>query len=156
MEERRKLRDEKVEAEKDHSRSSNLSKEKDRQKEAEKKRQEKRKEKDKGSSKSNSDVEELERRAGKESERKRDFDKKSEMDRREHQKSGLESGKGQNTNNAQNKNVTANNYNRGGTGTRYLDRMRGTILSSSKAFGFGRGINVPSTVVKENKFNSLQ
>ncbi|KAH1155479.1 hypothetical protein GLYMA_18G212400v4 [Glycine max] len=154
VEERRKLRDEKVEAEKDHSRSSNLSKEKDRQKEAEKKRQEKRKEKDKGSSKSNSDVEELERRAGKESERKRDFDKKSEMDRREHQKSGLESGKGQNTNNAQNKNVTANNYNRGGTGTRYLDRMRGTILSSSKAFGFGRGINVPSTVVKENKFNS--
>ncbi|RDX87689.1 hypothetical protein CR513_30805, partial [Mucuna pruriens] len=154
VEERRKLRDEKVEAEKDHSRSSNPSKEKDRRKEAERKRQEKRKEKDKGSSKSNSDAEELERRAGKESERKRDFDKKSEMDRREHQKSGFESGKGQITDNAHSKSVTANNYNRAGTGTRYLDRMRGTILSSSKAFGFGRGINIPSTVVKEHKFNN--
>ncbi|XP_020219644.1 stress response protein nst1 [Cajanus cajan] len=154
VEERRKLRDEKVEAEKDHSRSSNLSKEKDRRKDAERKRQEKRKEKDKGSSKSNSDVEELERRAGKESERKRDFDKKSEIDRREHQKSGLDSGKGQSTDNAHTKSVTSNNYNRGGTGTRYLDRMRGTILSSSKAFGFGRGTNIPSTGVKENKFSS--
>ncbi|TKY65714.1 Reticulocyte-binding protein a [Spatholobus suberectus] len=154
VEERRRLRDEKVEADKDHSRSSNTSKEKERRKEAERKRQEKRKEKDKGSSKSNSDAEELERRAGKESERKRDSDKKSDMDRREHQKSGLESGKGQSTDNAHNKSITANNYNRGGTGTRYFDRMRGTILSSSKAFGFGRGTNIPSTVVKENKFNS--
>ncbi|KAK7294838.1 hypothetical protein RJT34_17735 [Clitoria ternatea] len=154
VEERRRLRDEKVEAEKDHSRSLNPSKEKNSKKEAERKRQEKRKEKDKGSSKSNSDAEELERRAGKESERKRDMDKKSDMDRREHQKSGLESGKGQSTDNAHNKSVTANNYNRGGTGTRYLDRMRGTILSSSKAFGFGRGTNVPTTAVKENKFNS--
>ncbi|KOM37337.1 hypothetical protein LR48_Vigan03g071800 [Vigna angularis] len=154
VEERRKLRDEKVEAEKDHSRSSNPSKEKERRKEAERKRQEKRKEKDKASSMSNSDAEELERRASKESERKRDFDKKSEMDRREQQKYGLESGKGQSTDNAHNKNVPANNYNRGGTGARYLDRMRGTILSSSKAFGFSRGNNVPSNVVKENKFNS--
>ncbi|CAJ1810834.1 unnamed protein product [Sphenostylis stenocarpa] len=151
VEERRKLRDEKVEAEKDHSRSSNPSKEKDRRKEAERKRQEKKREKDKGSSKSNSDAEELERRAGKESERKRDYDKKSETDRRELQKAGLENGKGQSTDNAHSKNAPANNYNRGGTGTRYLDRMRGTILSSSKAFGFSRGNNVPSTVVKENK-----
>ncbi|KAK8466411.1 hypothetical protein PHAVU_008G084500 [Phaseolus vulgaris] len=154
VEERRKLRDEKVEAEKDHSRSSNPGKEKERRKETERKRQEKRKEKDKGSSKSNSDAEELERRAGKESERKRDFDRKSESDRREQQKSGLESGKGQSTDNAHNKNVPANNYNRGGTGARYLDRMRGTFLSSSKAFGFSRGNNIPSTVVKENKFSS--
>ncbi|KAK7394991.1 hypothetical protein VNO78_15532 [Psophocarpus tetragonolobus] len=153
VEERRKLRDEKVEAEKDHSRPSNPAKEKDRMKEADRKRQEKRKEKDKGSSKSNSDAEEVERRAGKESERKREFDKKSEVDRREHHKSGLESGKGHGADSAHNKNVTANNFNRGGAGTRYLDRMRGTILSSSKAFGFGRSTNVPSTVVKENKFN---
>ncbi|XP_061368505.1 stress response protein NST1-like [Gastrolobium bilobum] len=154
VEERRRLRDEKLEAEKDHSKSSPSSKENDSRKEAEKKRQEKRKEKDKSSSKSNSDAEELERRAGKESERKRDFDKKSEMDRREHHKSGLESGRGQSTDNAHSKNVTANNYNRGSAGTRYLDHMRGTILSSSKAFGFGRGTNNPATMLKENKFNS--
>ncbi|KAL4322167.1 hypothetical protein S245_048887 [Arachis hypogaea] len=153
VEERRRLRDEKVEAEKDRSKSSQSSKEKESRKETEKKRQEKRREKDKGSSKSNSDVEELEKKAGKESERKRDFDKKSETDRREHQKSGLEIGKGQSTDNAHSKNVV-NNYNRGSTGTRYLDRMRGTILSSSKALGFGRGTNVPTTVLKENKFNS--
>ncbi|KAL2330550.1 hypothetical protein Fmac_018131 [Flemingia macrophylla] len=154
VEERRKLRDEKAEAAIDHSRSSNTRKERDRRKEAERKHQEKRKEKDKGSSKSNSDAEELERRAGKESDRKRDFDKKSEIDRREHQKSGLDNGKEQSTDNAHTKSVTSNNYNRGGTGTRYLDRMRGTILSSSKAFGFGRGTNIPSTGVKENKSNS--
>jgi hypothetical protein len=154
VEERRRLRDEKAEAEKDRTRSLNLSKEKNSRKETEKKRQEKRKDKDKGSSKSNSDVEELERRAGKESERKRDVEKKSEFDRREHQKSGSESGKGQSTDNAHSKNVTANNYNRGNTGTRYLDRMRGTFLSSSKAFGFGRGANSPATMVKETKFNS--
>ncbi|XP_057435373.1 stress response protein NST1-like [Lotus japonicus] len=152
VEERRKLRDEKLEAEKDRCRSSNPSKEKNSRKEAEKKRQEKRREKDKGSSKSNSDVEELERKAGKESERKRDLDKKSEMDRREHQKHGLESAKGQSTDHAHSKNVIANN--RGSTGTRYLDRMRGTILSSSKAFGFGRGTNVSATVAKDNKLSS--
>ncbi|KAJ1375417.1 hypothetical protein SESBI_51030, partial [Sesbania bispinosa] len=134
VEERRRLRDEKMEAEKDRSKSSNPSKEKNSRKEAEKKRQEKRREKDKGSSKSNSDAEEVERRAIKESERKRDLDKKNEMDRRENQKSGLESGKGLSTDNAHSKNVTANNYNRGSTGT--------------------RGTNVPATVVKENKFSS--
>ncbi|XP_061368504.1 stress response protein NST1-like [Gastrolobium bilobum] len=155
VEERRRLRDEIMEAEKDHSKSSHPSKEKGSRKETEKKRQEKRKDKDKGSSKSNSDVEELDRRAGKENEPKRDFDKKSETDRKEHHKSGLESGKGQITDNAHIKNVAANSFNRGSTGTRYLDRMRGTILSSSKAFGFGRGTNISATGVKENKFNSF-
>ncbi|XP_057435358.1 uncharacterized protein LOC130728048 [Lotus japonicus] len=157
VEERRRLRDEKMEAERDRSKSLHPSKEKDSKKEAAKKRQEKRRDKDKGSSKSNSDVEELEKKAGKEGERKRDFDKKgekSETDRREYQKSGSESGKGQSTNNAHGKNVATNSYNRGSSGTRYLDRMRGTILSSSKAFGFGRGANVPTTVVKESKLNS--
>ncbi|GAU17215.1 hypothetical protein TSUD_178460 [Trifolium subterraneum] len=152
VEERRRLRDETMEAEKDKSKLSHTSKEKDRRKEAEKKRQERRKEKDKGSSKSNSDVEEIEKRATKESERKRDFDKKSETDRREHQKSGLESGKGQSTDTAHSKKF--NSYNRGSTGTRYLDRMRGTILSSSKALGFGKGANIPATVVKESKSNN--
>ncbi|KAE9591946.1 hypothetical protein Lal_00038385 [Lupinus albus] len=151
VEERRKLRDEKMEAEKDRSKSSHPTKGKESRKEVEKKHQEKRKEKDKGSSKSNSDVEELERRAGKENERKRDLDKKSELDRRDRQK---ESGKGHSTDNTHSKNVVSSNYNRGSTGTRYLDRMRGTILSSSKAFGFGRGTNNTATVTKENKFNS--
>ncbi|PNY10326.1 hypothetical protein L195_g006900 [Trifolium pratense] len=154
VEERRRLRDETMEAEKDKSKLSHTSKEKDRRKEAEKKRQERRKEKDKGSSKSNSDVEEIEKSATKESERKRDFDKKSETDRREHQKSGLESGKGHSTDTAHSKNFVANSYNRGSTGTRYLDRMRGTILSSSKALGFGKGANIPATVVKESKSNN--
>ncbi|KAI5429197.1 hypothetical protein KIW84_033983, partial [Lathyrus oleraceus] len=111
VEERRRLRDEKAEAEKDRMRSLNPSKETNSRKETEKKRQEKRRDKDKGSSKSNSDVEELERRAGKENERKRDVEKKSETDRREHQKSGLETGKGQSTDNGHSKNMTANNYN---------------------------------------------
>ncbi|CAJ2670943.1 unnamed protein product [Trifolium pratense] len=154
VEERRRLRDETMEAEKDKSKLSHTSKEKDRRKEAEKKRQERRKEKDKGSSKSNSDVEEIEKSATKESERKRDFDKKSETDRREHQKSGLESGKGHSTDTAHSKIFVANSYNRGSTGTRYLDRMRGTILSSSKALGFGKGANIPATVVKESKSNN--
>ncbi|KHN29527.1 Reticulocyte-binding protein 2 like a [Glycine soja] len=131
VEERRRLRDEKMEAEKERSKSSYPSKEKDSRKEAERKHQEKRKEKDKGSSKSNSDVEELDRRASKETDRKRDFDKKSETDRREHQKSGFESGKGHNTDNTHSKNVAANSYNRGSTGTRYLDRMRENKFNGS-------------------------
>ncbi|XP_019413367.1 PREDICTED: uncharacterized protein LOC109325442 isoform X2 [Lupinus angustifolius] len=151
VEECRKLRDEKLEAQKDRSNSSHPNKGKERRKEAEKDHQEKSKDKDKGSSKSNSDVDELEKRAGKESERNRVLDKKSEIDRREHQK---ESGKGHSTNNTHSKNVASNSYSRGSAGTRYLDRMRGTILSSSKAFGFGRGNNNTATVIKENKFNS--
>lgn len=148
VEERRKLRDEKTEAEKDRSKSSLPSREKD----SRKKHQEKRKEKDKGSSKSNSDVEELEKKAVKESVWKKDSDKRSETDRRE-QKSGSESGKCQSTDNAYGKNVSVSSYNRVNTGTRYLDRMRGTILSSSKAFGFGKATNTP-TMVKDNKFHN--
>ncbi|KAF7825440.1 stress response protein NST1-like [Senna tora] len=150
VEERRRLRDEKMEAEKDRSKSSVPSREKD----SRKKHQEKRKEKDKGSSKSNSDVEELEKKAGKESVWKRDFDKKSETDRREHQKSGSESVKSQSTDNAHGKNVVSNTYNRGNTGNRYFDRMRGTFLSSSKAFGFGKGTNTSATLVKDNKVHN--
>ncbi|KAL6132969.1 hypothetical protein ACLB2K_065206 [Fragaria x ananassa] len=141
VEERRKLRDEKKEAERgDRGKTSPLVREKNNKKEAEKKRQERRKEKDKGSSKSNSDAEELEKRAGKESDQKRDFDKKNDSERWELQKSGA-------------KNVSANSSMRGNAGSRYLDRMRGTIFSSSKAFSggsfFGKG--AITTATKETK-----
>ncbi|XP_025015631.1 stress response protein nst1 isoform X1 [Ricinus communis] len=160
VEERRRLRDEKLEAEKDQSKSSpSTTQEKDSKKEAEKKRQERRKEKDKGSSKSNSDAEELEKKSSKDSERKRDFDKKGETDRREHQKSGTECVKVQTSESGHGiKHPSASNYSRGNAGSRYLDRMRGTILSSSRAFTgsgfFGRTANSPSYVTKENKFGS--
>ncbi|GMN40530.1 hypothetical protein TIFTF001_009750 [Ficus carica] len=159
VEERRRLRDEKTEAEKDRGKTSASVREKDSKKEAERKRRERRKEKDKGSSKSNSDVEELEKKTGKDNERKKDFDKKNENDRREHQKSGIDLVKGQATEMGPGvKNVAANNFSRGNAGTRYLDRMKGTIFSSSKAFSggsfFGRGTSAASTVTKEIKPNS--
>ncbi|KAG8647837.1 hypothetical protein MANES_09G116100v8 [Manihot esculenta] len=159
VEERRRLRDEKMEAEKDRTKSSQPTREKDSKKEAEGKRQERRKEKDKGSSKSNSDAEELEKKAGKECEQKRDYEKKSETDRREHQKSGTDSLKGQSSELGHGlKHSSASNYSRGNAGARYLDRMRGTFLSSSKAFTgsgfFGKTAYTPANVTKENKFNS--
>lgn len=154
VEERRRLRDEKTEAEKDRGKASSMAREKDSKKEAERRRQERRKEKDKGSSKSNSDVEELEKKSGKDSDRKRDFD------RRDHLKSGTDLAKGQTIETAHGfKNVTMSNFNRGNTGTRYFDRMRGTILSSSKAFSggsfFGRGTNNAATMMKEAKPNTF-
>lgn len=159
VEERRKLRDEKKGVEKDRDRASQLFREKDAKKEAEKKRQERRKEKDKNSSKSNSDAEELERRTSKESERKRELDKKSEIDRRESQKLGSESAKGQSILSHSVKNGPGNNFGRGYTGSRYLDRMRGTFLSSSKAFGggslFGKVYNAPASVVKDKSNGSM-
>ncbi|CAN6576008.1 unnamed protein product [Malus baccata var. baccata] len=155
VEERRRLRDEKKEAER--GKSSPPVIEKDTKKEAEKKRQERRKEKDKGSSKSNSDAEELEKRAGKESERKRDLDKKSDIDRREHLKSGADFLKGQSMEMGHNiKNASANNFIQGNAGSRYLDRMRGTIFNSSKAFGGGSffGKDANTTMTKETKSSS--
>ncbi|XP_022761412.1 uncharacterized protein LOC111307629 [Durio zibethinus] len=158
VEERRRLRDEKLEAEKDHSKLSPPAREKEIKKESEKKRQERRKDKDKASSKSNSDVEELEKRVGKESERKRDTDKKSELDHREQQKSGADNVKGNTLETGHGmKNTSANNFSRGNAGTRYFDRMRGTFLSSSKAFSgssfFGKSTNTPS-ITKESKTNN--
>ncbi|KAF5737280.1 hypothetical protein HS088_TW13G00159 [Tripterygium wilfordii] len=138
VEERRRLRDEKMEAERDHNKMSMPAREKESKRESEKKRQERRKEKDKGSSKSNSDAEELEKKACKDAERKRDSEKKNDIDHRE-QKSGTKS-------------TSTNSFNRGNTGTRYLDRMKGTLLSSSRAFSggsfFGRGAST------SNKFSS--
>jgi hypothetical protein len=159
VEERRKLRDEIMEAERDRSRSSPLTREKNSRKEAEKKRQERRKEKDKGSSKSNSDAEDLEKKVGKESDQKRDVEKKSEIERRQHQKTGTESVKGQNIELGHGiKNTPGSNFNRGNAGSRYFDRMKGTFLSSSRAFSgggfFGKPANMPAMVTKENKPNS--
>lgn len=154
VEERRRLRDEKKEAERDRGKTSPPAREKDHKKEAEKKRQDRRKDKDKGSSKSNSDAEELEKRAGKESERKRDFDKKNDIERKELQKSGTDFLKGQSTEVGYGvKNISANNSMRANAGSRYLDRMRGTIFSSSKAFSGGRffGNGTNTTVTKETK-----
>ncbi|OMO53107.1 hypothetical protein CCACVL1_28875 [Corchorus capsularis] len=159
VEERRRQRDEKLEAEKDRSKLSAAAREKEIKREAEKKRQERRKEKDKASSKSNSDAEELEKRAGKETERKRDIDKKSENDRREHPKSGTDNVKGNTVETGYGmKNTLTSNFSRGNAGARYFDRMKGTFLSSSKAFSgssfFGRSANTPATVTKENKTNN--
>ncbi|CAN1772942.1 hypothetical protein LINPERHAP1_LOCUS12345 [Linum perenne] len=141
VEERRRLRDEKMEAEKDRSKLS-PSHSKDHKREAEKKRQERRRDKDKGSSKSNSDVEEMEKRSGKESERRKDFDKKTDVERREPQKFSTENA----------------NFSRGNAGTRYFDRMNGTFLSPSRAFSgngfFGRNVNNPAAATKELKSNS--
>ncbi|XP_058214738.1 uncharacterized protein LOC131326139 isoform X2 [Rhododendron vialii] len=157
VEERRRLRGEKMEVEKDRGRNSTAAREKDSKKETEKKRQQKRKEKDKWSSKSNSDAEELEKRAGKESERKREFDRRTDTDRGEHHRTSTESAKNLSTDTAHGiKGASANNYSRVNAGTRYLDRVRGTFLSSSKAFSgggfFGKGVNTPAaTVSRENK-----
>lgn len=149
VEERRRLRDEKMEAEKERGKGCS-PKERESKKESEKRHQDKKKERDRGSSKSNSDAEELEKRAGKEGER----NKRNENDRRE-QKFGSEFSKAQNTEAGHGfKGANANNHNRGNTGTRYFDRMRGTFLSSSRAFTgggfFGKSTN-PSTAPKEHK-----
>ncbi|XP_059645569.1 uncharacterized protein LOC132287087 [Cornus florida] len=158
VEERRRMRDEKMEAEKDRCKGSATAREKDSRKVAGKKRQERRKEKDKGSSKSNSDAEELEKRVGKGSEGKRDFDKKSETDRRESHKSGVESSRAHSTDTGHGfKGATVNNNFRGNAGSRYLDHMRGTFLSSSRAFSggsfFGKGSNTSAIASRENKPN---
>lgn len=122
VEERRKLRDEKTEAEKDRGKVSPRDKNNKREPERKKK-----KEKDRGSSKSNSDVDELEKRAVKEIERNRNH-----------------------------RGVTAHNSNIGSVGTRYLDRMKGSFLSSSRAFTgsgfFGKGnVGNTSNNTKEHK-----
>lgn len=157
VEERRRLRDEKIEAENRAKGTSSL-REKDSKKEAERRRQERRKEKDKGSSKSNSDVDELEKKLGKENDRKRDTERKNETDRRESPKSVVESVKGQNNESGYGaKGNVTNNFSRGNVGVRYFDRMRGTILSSSKAFTgsgfFGKAAASPVPASKEIKPN---
>ncbi|CAO2839200.1 unnamed protein product [Amaranthus hypochondriacus] len=158
VEERRRLRDEKIEAENRAKGTSSL-REKDNKREAEKRRQERRKEKDKGSSKSNSDVDELDKKAGKENDWKRDSDRKNETDRRESPKSGVDSVKGQTSETGYSaKSSFTNSFSRGNVGSRYLDRMRGTFLSSSKAFTgsgfFGKAAPSAGSASKEIKSNS--
>ncbi|KAI4374220.1 hypothetical protein MLD38_012235 [Melastoma candidum] len=156
VEERRKLRDEKVEAEKKSTeKGSSPTKEKDRRKEVEKKRQERKKERDRGSSKSNSDAEEIERRVNKESDRKQDSDKKGLPDCYD-QKSATESLKGPTTDIERSfKSASGTNVSHVTAGSRYLDRMKGSFLSSSKAFGggsfFGRSVYTPAIAQKESK-----
>ena len=158
VEEQRRLRDEKIEAENCAEGTSSL-REKESKKGAEKKRQERRREKDKGSSKSNSDVEEVEQKAGKGTEQKWDRERKSETDRQESLKPGLESAKGHNAESGHGaKGNSMSNFNRGRVGTRYFDRVKGTFLSSSKAFAsggfFAKVAPTPVPAAKEIKSNS--
>ncbi|KAF2306529.1 hypothetical protein GH714_019107 [Hevea brasiliensis] len=144
VEERRRLRDEKMEAEKDRTKSSQPTRDKDSKKEAEKRRQERRREKDKGSSKSNSDTEELEKKAGKESERKRDYEKKNEIDRHEHQKSGTDNVKGQSTESGHGlKHSFASNYSRGNAGTRRDIRPPERVAGNLSMNGDDKNVNRP-------------
>ncbi|KAJ8550737.1 hypothetical protein K7X08_000107 [Anisodus acutangulus] len=153
VEERRKLRDEKMEAEKDLGKGSPSAKVRDSKREAEKKRQEKKKERDRGSSRSNSDAEELDKRQGKESARNRQGDD----DRRHQHKNGPESIK---THNAEVihgfKGASSSSHNHGNVSTRYLDRMRGTFLSSSRAFtgGVFFGKSNATNIPREQKSNT--
>ncbi|KAG7574097.1 hypothetical protein ISN44_As09g023160 [Arabidopsis suecica] len=144
VEERRKLRDEKIEAER-CSKASSASKEKDTKREAEKKRQERKKERDRASSKSNSDVEELDKRIGKDTDHKREHEKNDHFRSPNMEK---RHGHGVDNNATSNSNMT-------GAGGRYFDRVKGTFFSSSKAFTdnrfFGRGVNMSATIAKENK-----
>ncbi|KAF2591541.1 hypothetical protein F2Q70_00040744 [Brassica cretica] len=144
VEERRKLRDEKIEAEK-CSKVLLAAKEKI-VKEAEKKRQERRKERDKASSKSSSDGEEHNKRTGKEIDHKRNVDKDDHL---EHDRgSNMERRHDHGIENT----ATSNGTKSGG---RYFDRVKGTFLSSSKAFSdsrlFGRGVITSATIAKETK-----
>ncbi|KAL5204686.1 hypothetical protein ABZP36_009557 [Zizania latifolia] len=144
VEERRRLRDEKAEAE-ERSKGATPVGEKDARKEVERRRHErerKRKdEKDKGSSKSSSDCEDIERRMGREGERKRDFDKRNEPEKRDAARVAPEGYKRHNfeANNPHIKTVQSR--------AKYFGRMTGSLLSSSRGFGggsfFGRSAQTP-------------
>ena len=139
VEERRRLRDEKAEAE-ERSKSATPVGEKDARREAERRRQERRKKGDKGSSKSNSDCEDIDRRLGREGDRKRDFDRKGDLDKREGYKPHYFE-----ANNHSNKTVESR--------TKYFGRMTGSFLSSSRGFGggsfFGRSAQPPAPQVNK-------
>ncbi|KAG9445307.1 hypothetical protein H6P81_016647 [Aristolochia fimbriata] len=157
VEERRRMRDEKLEMEKEQKKGvAAPDKEKDNRRETEKKRQDKKKDKDKGSSKSNSDCDELEKKNGRETDRKRDADKRTESERQGFHKIASENVRihGSDTNHGIKS--TSNNFVRnGGGGSRYFDRVKGSFLSSSKAFNgasfFGRGSHTSTPGAKVNK-----
>ncbi|KAL8099193.1 hypothetical protein AgCh_031748 [Apium graveolens] len=149
VDERRRSRDEKIEVDKDRGKGLTPAKNNDNKKEAEKKRQLKKKERDRGSSKSNSDAEELEKRADKESER----NGKSESGRRDHHRHGVETVKSFNSNII--KGAPTNSNSRGAAGTKYFDRVKGNIMSSSRAFtGHVKGAMNSVAVGREQKFNN--
>ncbi|KAG2555602.1 stress response protein nst1-like isoform X1 [Panicum virgatum] len=139
VEERRRLRDEKAEAE-ERSKSATPVGEKDARREAERWRQERRKKEDKGSSKSNSDCEDIDRRLGREGDRKREFDRKTDLDKREGYKPYYSE-----PNSHTNKTVESR--------TKYFGRMTGGFLSSSRGFGsgsfFGRSAQAPAPQVNK-------
>lgn len=135
VEERRRLRDEKAEAE-ERSKSATPVGEKDARREAERRRQERRKKEDKGSSKSNSDCSDIDRRLGREGDRKRDFDKREGCKPPYFE-----------ANNHNNKTVESR--------TKYFGRMAGGFLSSSRGFGggsfFGRSAQAAPQVNKVSR-----
>ncbi|KAJ9547651.1 hypothetical protein OSB04_020194 [Centaurea solstitialis] len=140
VEERRKLRDEKVVTEKDQGKAS--PGDNNEKREAQRKRQERKKEKDRGSNKSNSDVDELEKRAGKETEKNR--------------KTGTENLRSNKTDTGYgSKVVTANNHNKGSVGAKYLDRMKGNFFPSSRTLSgggfFGKSTSANASSIRENK-----
>lgn len=153
VEEQRRLRDEKLEAERMYSKSLAPDRDKNNKKEAERKRQERRKEKDKGSSKSNSDCEDIERKVGKDSDKKRELDKKSDSVRRDLHKTTNSIGKTRSTEVGNATKVGATLNTTRGNGTRYLDRMKGSFISSSKAFNgssfFGKSSNPPANTISK-------
>ncbi|KAJ8633018.1 hypothetical protein MRB53_026354 [Persea americana] len=152
VEERRRLRDEQLEAQKQFFKRSTPDGERGNRREAERTRRlEKKKDKDRGSSKSNSDGEDLERKSNRESERKREFE------RRDVQKTTGESIRAPSSDMGHAIKSTMNSVNRvSGGGSRYFDRMKGSLLSSSKAFNgagfFGRAAHSSATAnTKVNK-----
>jgi hypothetical protein len=134
VEERRKLRDEKTEAE-ERSKAATPVGEKDARREADKRRLDRRKKEDKGSSKSNSDCEDVDRKLGREGDRKRDLDRKGDPERHDgnrphHFEASSHS----------NKVVDSE--------AKCFGRMAGGFLSSSRGFAggsfFGRSAQAPA------------
>lgn len=145
------MQKEHTEAEKEQYKVSPSDKIRESKREAEKRLQEKRKERDRGSSKSNSDTEELDKRAGKGSEQ----NKCDVSDRKQQHKNRHETVKKHNAEVIHGfKGASTSNPNHGNVGTRYFHSMRGTLLSSSRAFTggdhFGKSSN-SSTVPREHK-----
>ncbi|CAL9096187.1 unnamed protein product [Musa acuminata var. zebrina] len=146
VEERRRIRDEMLKTEKEHSESSVAHRERDNRKVAERGRPERKKDKDKGSSKSNSDVEDLDKRINRESERKREFEKRNETERRDSLKT---------TDIHKPHTPGALHGNKVTSKPRYFARMTGSFLSSSRSLSgatfFGRNTHIPATVNKASK-----
>ncbi|GJS37303.1 hypothetical protein Tco_0535685 [Tanacetum coccineum] len=131
VEERRKVRDGINKHNKIDKTSPRVKNDK---KEAEKKRQEQKKERDRRSSRSISDVDELEKRAGKEFEKNRT----RETDNREPRKAKV---------------VMGINSNQGSVGAGYLDHMRGNFFPSSKTLSQG---GFPSKSTNANAANTKE